>query len=272
MRATILIGFITLIFISCNSNKDTNEISNNESSANTPFINYTVTNLYPHDTTSFTEGFLMHDGKLYESTGAPNGLPKTKSQFGVVNLKTGSIETKVELDKTKYFGEGIVFLNAKVYQLTYQTKIGFIYDANTFKKLGEFTFPTKEGWGITTDSSSLIMSDGTNTITYLDPNGFKPIKTLAVTDENGPVNNVNELEYINGFIYANVYTTNTIIKIDSHSGKVIGKLDLSSLATDAKIKNPASLEMNGIAYDPTTHKVYITGKMWPNIYEISFNQ
>jgi glutamine cyclotransferase len=175
------------------------------------------------------------------------------------------------LDREKYFGEGIVFLNNKIYQLTYQTKKGFVYDQKNFRKIGEFTYHSKEGWGMTTDGINLIMSDGTSTLTYLDPNSFQPVKTISVTNENGPVKKLNELEFIRGFIYANVYTTSTIIKIDPQTGKEAGKLDLGSLAAEAKIKYPSALEMNGIAYDSASQKVYVTGKLWPNIYEIEFN-
>ena len=237
----------------------------------TPAINYVVINVYPHDTTSFTEGLLIHDGKLYESTGSPAELPQTKSLFGPIDLKTGIIKPKAELDRQKYFGEGIAFLNGKVFQLTYQTKKGFVYDANTFQKLSEFTFPSKEGWGLTTDGISLIMSDGTNQLTYLDPSTYQTRKTLQVTDENGLVINLNELEFIKGSIYANVYTTPLIVKIDTSSGSVTGKLNLTSLAYEAKVKYPDALEMNGIAYDSTIGKVFVTGKMWPNIYEIAFS-
>lgn len=260
------------MIVSCNNNenKDENK-TNSNSETSTPIINWSIISVFPHDTTSFTEGFLINDEKLYESTGFTDEFPQTRSLFGEVDLKTGKINPKVELDKNKYFGEGIVFLNGKVFQLTYQSKIGFVYDASTFKKISDFTFPSKEGWGMTTDSTNLIMSDGTNVLTYLDPSTLKTIKTLNVIDENGPVNYVNELEYIKGFIYANIYTTNFIIKIDPSNGKVLGKLDLTSLKNEQKTKFPGSLEMNGIAYDLKNDKILVTGKMWPNIYEINFN-
>jgi glutamine cyclotransferase len=259
-----------LAFISCHSNENKNEQGDNHGIF-TPVstINYEVTSIFSHDTTSFTEGLLIHNGKLYESTGCTAELPQTRSLFGEVDLKTGHINPRVEIDKTKYFGEGICFLNGKVYQLTYQTKVGFIYDAKSFKKISEFSFPSQEGWGMTTDSINLIMSDGTNVLTYLDPNNLKVIKKLTVTS-NEAVLNINELEYIHGYIYANIYTTNDIIKIDPANGKVIGKLDLSSIESDQKNKYQRSLEMNGIAFNPSNNKVYITGKMWPNIYEIQF--
>jgi glutaminyl-peptide cyclotransferase len=269
-----LISIFAIIFLAACNNTDTKEIPpenitpvNNEPA----LINFSVVNAYPHDTTSFTEGFLVHDGELYESTGYTEEFPSSRSLFGVVDLKTGKIQTKAEIDKKKYFGEGIVFLNGKIYQLTYTTKIGFIYDARTFKKIGEFTFPSAQGWGMTTDGTYLIMSDGSSNISYLDPVTFKLVKVLSVTDNNGPVDSINELEIINGFIYANRYTTNYILKIDPSTGKVVGKLDLTSLDSEAKNKYPEALQLNGIAYDSTSKKIYVTGKLWPNIYQIQFS-
>lgn len=195
-------------------------------------------------------------------------MPQARSLIGEVDLKTGQLQKKVELDRTKYFGEGAVFLNGKLYQLTYTTKVGFIYDALTFKPLGTFTFPSKEGWGLTTDGTHLIMSDGTAALTYLNPQTFQVVKTVQVTDDHGALTNLNELEYVRGFVYANVYTTATIVKIDLQTGQVVGRMDLSPLQQDAKAKNPKALEMNGIAFDSTANSLYITGKFWPILYEI----
>lgn len=236
-----------------------------------PLISYSVMKALPHDTTSFTEGFLFHDGQLYESTGTEPDMPDSRrSLFGTVDLNTGKITPKVEIDRKKFFGEGIVFLDGKVYQLTYTTKVGFVYDAKTFKKLGEFTIPTKEGWGMTTDGARLIMSDGTSNITYLDPTTFRLVRVLGVTDNNGPVSNINELELIKGYLYANQWQTNYILKIDTASGKVVGKMNLDALVGDIKNKFPGADVLNGIAYDSTSGKVYVTGKLWPNIFEIKF--
>lgn len=235
-----------------------------------PEIKFTVENQYPHDINSFTEGFLFHDDKLFESTGATDNLPQTRSLFGIVDLKTGKIDVKAELDRTIYFGEGIVFLNNKVFQLTYKNQVGFIYDGKTYKNIGKFNYTNREGWGLTTDGKSLIMSDGTSYLTYLNPESFAVEKVLDVAENDYVVENLNELEYIKGFIYANVWTTNTIVKIDPATGDVVGKLDLSSLSSESKMKSPGSLEMNGIAYDPVNDKVLVTGKMWPTIYEIKF--
>ncbi|MFB0925083.1 MAG: glutaminyl-peptide cyclotransferase [Vicingaceae bacterium] len=237
----------------------------------TPNINYTYINSFPHDKNAFTEGFLIHDGELYESTGATAELPQTKSLFGIVDSATGLIDTKVELDRETYFGEGITFLNGKVYQLTYQAKIGFIYDAITFKELGTFNLPTKEGWGMTTDGESLIMSDGSNNLYYLDPNQLSVVRTVPVSDNGRIVGNLNELEFIKGFIYANVWKTNTIVKIDTANGNVVGKLDLNMLANEARHTYPYSMDMNGIAYDSVKGSVFVTGKMWPKYFEIKFN-
>ncbi len=235
-----------------------------------PLINYSVVNALPHDTASFTEGLLVHDGQLFESTGTEPNMPDNRrSLFGIVDPKTGKIHTKAELDKNKYFGEGISFVDGKVYQLTWQTKTGFVYDAKTFKKLREFSYNT-EGWGMTTNGRELIMSDGTSNIHFIDPNSFKLLKILGVTDNNGPVGNINELELINGYLYANQWQTNYILKIDTASGKVVGKLDLTSLVMEARNKYAESDSLNGIAYDPVTGKIYVTGKLWPNIYEIKF--
>ncbi len=262
--------FILLFFsiVACNNSDDT---APEEKKNTVPGINYATVATFPHDTTSYTEGFLVHDGHLYESTGYDSSFPSTRSLFGIVDLKTGKIDVKSELDKHKYFGEGIVFLQDKVYQLTYKTKIGFVYDAMTFKKLGEFTFPSDEGWGMTTDGVSLVMSDGTSSITWLNPSDFKVTKTIHVTDENGQVNNVNELEFIKGFIYANVYEKNYILKIDPATGNTVGRINLSSIDDEVTQRYPGRMQMNGIAYDSTTNKIYITGKLWPNIYEISFS-
>lgn len=237
----------------------------------TPVINYTVVKKYPHDVTAFTEGFLFDNGRLYESTGAPEYLPQTRSAFGIVDVNTGKLDVKAELDKRIYFGEGIVILNGSIYQLTYTNQVGFIYDAKTFQGKGQFGYQNKQGWGLTTEGTNLVMSDGTNYLTYLDPKNFSIVKVLGVTENDYALDYLNELEYINGFIYANVWMKNVIVKIDPASGEVVGKLDLTALVEEAKSNNRNSLELNGIAYDPATDRVLVTGKMWPSIYEIKFD-
>ena len=260
---------ITTVF-SCRSNSKSSTANNEETAEVVPIINYSIPNYFPHDTTLFTEGFVFHDGKLYESTGSPEELPETKSLIGTDNLKTGDFSKKVELDKTKYFGEGITFLNDKLYQLTYKSQTGFIYDAKSFKKTGQFKFSNKEGWSLTTDGKSLIMSDGTSKLTYLNPDNLKPERILHVTENGIPRDSLNELEYIKGFIYANVWENNFIYKISPSTGAVVGKLDLSFLTKDARNKNPNADVLNGIAYDSISDKIYVTGKLWANIYQIDF--
>ena len=268
----ILIIFFTALIISCgNEPKEKKKKKKNTTkNKSAPIINYTYVNSFPHDTNSFTEGFLIHNGELYESTGANDVLPQTKSLFGIVDSATGIIDTKVELDRTVYFGEGITFLNDKVYQLTYQAKIGFIYDAITFKELGTFKLPSNEGWGMTTDGKDLIMSDGSANIYFLDAANCSVKKIISVADNGIAIDNLNELEYIKGFIYANLWMTNFIVKIEPSTGKVVGKLDLTALFNEVKYYHYPSMAMNGIAYDSIADRVFVTGKMWPKYFEIRF--
>ncbi len=262
--------FVALFLMTCNTTGNRSEAGKNLLLVQKPvaILSYSLIHSFPHDTTAFTEGLVFHHHELYESTGAPDNLPQTKSLFGSVDLKTSKIKVKAMLDRNQYFGEGIAFLNGKVYQLTYKTKVGFIYDATTFKKLKAFTFLNKEGWGLTTDGKNLIMSDGSNALTYWDPENLQVVKTIPVSENGYAEDYLNELEFINGYIYANLWTTNTIVKIDPMTGMVIAKLDLSALAEDSKTIFPGSLEMNGIAYDSISNLVYVTGKLWPKVYEI----
>lgn len=235
-------------------------------------IAYQCTQNFPHDTNAFTEGLLIHDGKLFESTGATAELLFTRSLFGVVDTHSGKIAVRAEIDRDKYFGEGICFFKDKIYQLTYQNKIGFIYDAKTFKQTGQFTIPSPEGWGLTTDGVHLIMSDGSNKLSYLDPGTLQVVKTLSVTENGYAKDNLNELEYIKGFLYANIWLTNTIVKIDPADGSIVGMLDLTALANEAKSLYANAQEMNGIAYDSIQNKVLITGKLWPKFYVLQLSQ
>jgi glutamine cyclotransferase len=233
-------------------------------------LTYTVTNTYPHDTELFTEGLLFHQGKLLESTGSPETQPSLKSMIGISDLKTGKFTKKIEIDKSIYFGEGIAVFKNTLYQLTYTTQKGFIYDATSFKAKGTFTYTNKEGWGMTSDSNHLIMTDGTNQLTYLHPETLQPIKTLAINDEGFTVQNLNEIEFINGYLYANIWTTNYIVKIDPSTGNVVAKMDLNPIANEIRSKNPEADVLNGIAFNPENNKLYVTGKLWPTIYELSF--
>jgi glutaminyl-peptide cyclotransferase len=263
----ILIAICSLHFIACKDTEDNSEPNVTEESI--PAIKYAITNRLPHDTTAFTEGLYVDNNVIFESTGATAELPQTKSLFGVYDTITGKIKNKVVLDKKKYFGEGITTLNGKIYQLTYQTKIGFVYDAKTYKQLSTFTIPSAEGWGFTNDGTHLIMTDGSNVLTYLDPVTLNVVRKVNVSENNYAINYLNEVEFVNGYIYANIFTTNNIVKIDPSSGNVIGKMDCTSLAQEVKSKYAGSMEMNGIAYNATNNKFYVTGKMWPTMFELS---
>lgn len=272
MTKFLIFIFTFVLITSCsNENKTTETISINTTTENeTPTINYSLINTLPHDTTSYTQGLLIHDGHFFESTGSPINQKQTKSVFGILDTTNGKINIKAELDRDKYFGEGIVIIKNRVFQLTWKNQIGFIYDAKTFKPQGQFTFANKEGWGLTTDGNYIIMSDGTNILTYLDPMTLKVIKTINVSNNGYAEDYLNELEYIKGYIYANVYQKNYIVKIDTTNGNVVGIIDLSSLDSKAKLKSQGAEVLNGIAFDSISNKIYVTGKLWPDIYQIDF--
>jgi len=263
-----LLFLVATLNFGCSNN--TSKVKTRKKAFDVPQISYSVANTYPHDIASFTEGLLFDDNKLFESTGSPIEFPKTRSVIGIVSLETGIIDVKVELDGNKYFGEGIVFLDNKLYQLTYKNQLCFVYDAVTFENHRLFSFQNKEGWGLTTDGTNIIMSDGTNVISYRNPSNFEIVKLLNVSSNNYAIDYLNELEFINGFIYANVWPSNIIVKIDTVSGKVVGKIDLTLLRDFALIKNPHSFETNGIAYDSVLDRIFVTGKMWSEIYQIDF--
>ncbi|MHA4895925.1 glutaminyl-peptide cyclotransferase [Pedobacter sp. PWIIR3] len=253
-----------------NEDKGTEQANTTPAPAEIQNIEFKLQGTFPHDTLSFTEGFFVHNGQFLESTGSPSDRPKAKSQIGVLNTKTGKLDVKAELDKSIYFGEGIVIVKDKLYQLTYKNQQGFIYDAKTFKKLGDFRYSNPEGWGLTTDGTSIIMSDGSSSLTYLDPETLKPTKTLTVKKYGEPINMINELEYIDGYIFANIWLTNYVVKIDPSTGDIVGNMDLTPIVNVERADNPRAMEMNGIAYDGATKEVYFTGKMWSKVYELKF--
>lgn len=262
----LIIAIALVIFgVMCNGGNTPNNPADDMPPAN--FIGYSVLNTHPHDTSFFTEGLEFYKGQLFESSGGDNEASPFPSAVGVLDLKTGKVDTKILLDKNKYFGEGITFFNDQLFLLTWKSGIGFVYDASTFKKIKEFQLPSKEGWGLTHDTSNLIMSDGTSNLYYLSPDSLKLMKIVGISDNNGPVPNINELEYIDGFIFANQWLTSYIYKIDPVSGKVVGRIDLSNLAREAKANNEDP-NWNGIAYDSATKKIFVAGKKWRSIYEI----
>lgn len=268
----ILNGLLASFFLlGCGGESDSgNETVTDGAVPAPPTISFSIVNEYPHDTASYTEGLAFYSGQLYEGTGASPTVSNNGTWIGPIEMATGKIQKKVDLGDD-WFGEGITFLNDKVYQLTYQTKKGFVYDAKTFAKLKEFTINSDEGWGLTNDGTNLIMSDGTSSLYFLDPESLRTLNVVGVFDNNGPVANINELEYINGFIYANQWLTPYMLKIDPANGKVVGKMDFSAMTNQIKNQYPDSQEFNGIAYDSITKKVYVTGKKWPKLYEIRIN-
>lgn len=271
MKKIIYLAFVAAIILWACGDNDTRppDTSNNGTTEGPPAaIPFTVVNKHPHDTSYFTEGLEFYKGQLLESSGGNDDGSPYPSEFGVVNRATGKVEAKAKLDKSKYFGEGITVFKDKIYQLTWQSGVGFVYDANTYKLLKEFKLPTREGWGLTHDSSSLIMSDGTSNLYFLDPDSLRVKYTVNVIHNSNPIGNINELEYVNGVIYANRWGDPYVLKIDPASGKVLGQLDLTSLVQEAKAVYPDAAEMNGIAYDSATGKLYVTGKKWPTLYEI----
>jgi len=220
-----------------------------------------VITVYPHATTSYTQGLEFDGDQLYEGTGGTGATGK--SMVAKVDLNTGKIQDKKMLDE-KYFGEGITILGDKLYQLTWQEHTCFVYDKNTLKELEKFTY-TGEGWGLCNDGEQLIMSDGSERLYFRDPNTFGLKKSIEVYTNEGPVKGLNELEYINGKIYANIYTKNQMVIIDPKTGVVTGRIDASILALDYRKTGEV---LNGIAYKRSTKQLFVTGKNWPNLLEI----
>jgi len=235
-------------------------------------LTYKVEKVFPHDTSCYTEGLLYQDGVLYESGGGyldpPAGQSKdVQSRLRKVDLATGKSIKQIMLDP-KVFGEGISIVGNKIIQLTYLEKIGYVYDKDTFERLSTFTNNVGvEGWGMCFDGKKLYMDDKTNRIFFLDKDTYKQIGFIDVYDDKGQVEEVNELEYIDGKIYANVYHTNYILVIDPKTGAVLQKIDLSNLYPEAT-RNPNADVMNGIAWDAKGKRLFVTGKKWPHLYQI----
>jgi glutamine cyclotransferase len=229
-----------------------------------PNYTYEIVNSWPHDTASFTEGLVFENGSLYESAGL-NG----SSSLRIVDLNTGKIQSKVDI-APEYFAEGLTILNGKLFQLTWTNEKGFIYDENTLAPLGGFSYKG-EGWGLTNDGHSLIMSNGTNTITFLDPETFQVQKSIEVNDGSEPLAFLNELEYVDGEIYANIWHSNRIVRIDPQSGHILGWVDLTPLVPAETLKDSEAV-LNGIAYDQANDRLFVTGKLWPTLFEIKLKR
>jgi glutaminyl-peptide cyclotransferase len=223
---------------------------------------YTTKNDYPHNRKFYTQGLEFFNGFIYEGTGehGSSGLFK-------VNLNTGNTVLQHLLDE-KYFGEGITILNDKIYQLTYRAQKGFVYNLSDFAVIDSFTYKSKEGWGLTNDGKHLIMSNGTHELTWLDPSDFSEVRKVQVANNQGIINYLNELEYIDKTIFANVYTTNLIVQIEPETGKVLSEINLDGILN--MYTNPTDTidYLNGIAYDADGERLFVTGKWWPRLFEI----
>lgn len=219
-----------------------------------------VVRVFPHDTTAFTQGLIFRDGYLFESTGR-----RGMSQIRKVRLETGEVVQQQSLED-QYFGEGLTAWNDQLIQLTLSSGVGFVYDIQTFERLRTFEINGR-GWGLTNTDQELIMSDGSSIIRFLNPETFLEFRQITVKENGTPVSDLNELEMIDGKIFANNLFRNEILMIHPATGKVIGRIDLERLVTGVKAKHSVSV-LNGIAYDFESGRIFVTGKLWPNIYEI----
>lgn len=226
-----------------------------------PVHGYRIVHAYPHDPAAFTEGLFFQDGFLYESTGLEG-----RSSIRKVRLETGEVLQSRRVPSA-YFGEGIVARDGRLIQLTWRNQTGFVYDLASFAPRGHFSYPG-EGWALTQDRRRLIMSDGTAQLRFLDPRTLRETGRITVTDEGRPVPNLNELEYVEGLVLANVWHTDRIARIDPATGKVVDWIDLSGLSPlTGRAADPDAV-LNGIAYDAKRRRLFVTGKLWPKLYEI----
>ena len=269
---------IVITFFACRSNTSTSDVDTSlpvQQPNNIPPpqpITFTIDAVYPHDSQAFTQGLAFYKGKLYEGTGDFN-----ESTLRIVDIKTGKPEKKYLIPDSTVFGEGITIFKNKIYQLTWQNNKIFVYNVNDITHPIETYNWSVEGWGITNDGNNLIISDGSSKLYYVQPDEarreMKTIKILSVSDNHGELDSLNELEYINGYIFANRWYNNHIIKIDTSNGHAVGIMDLTGLLhqydPNAQIDDKAVL--NGIAYDSTTKNLYITGKDWPKMFELKLN-
>ncbi|MFT3782355.1 MAG: glutaminyl-peptide cyclotransferase [Nibricoccus sp.] len=267
-RRLLFVVVVAFAFAGCSKNKVVGEPSIPASpvwdrvSAPPKPVRYTyeVVSTWPHDRNAFTQGLLFQDGSLLESTGL-NGA----SSLREVNIETGKPLKMVTLSPV-YFAEGLAVLGERAYQLTWQNQRCFVYNAHTFQALGEFKYDG-EGWGLTTDGQVLIMSDGTSRLRFLDPQTFLVVRTVDVTLEGIPQAQLNELEYINGEIFANVWQTDQVVRIDPQTGVVRGVIDFSGLLSLAERTADVDV-LNGIAYDSASRRLFVTGKRWPTLFEV----
>ena len=263
LLAVILVLGLSFTHFGCQARSDANvKPAEGGESGGVTVKNYgfEIVNTWPHDADAYTQGLVFHEGKLLESTGREG-----KSTLRSVELETGKVLKKIDVP-VPFFAEGITLLQGKIYQLTWRQGRGFIYDAGSFEKLGEFSYQG-EGWGLTNDGSSLILSDGSNRLRFVDPNNFQVKKTITVSDRRIPINNLNELEYIQGEIYANIWHEERIVRIDPQTGQIRGWINLTGLRASSGVNDSEGV-LNGIAYDEKSDRIFVTGKLWPKLYEV----
>jgi glutaminyl-peptide cyclotransferase len=223
---------------------------------------YKVVKSFPHDPDAFLQGLEFHDGQLFEGTGL-----KGRSSLRRVKLETGQVLQRIDIP-SQYFGEGITVLKDRILQLTWQNELGFIYDRKTFKQTGQFKYPG-EGWGLASDGKQVFLSDGTAQIRILDPTTLKETRRITVRNGNSPIDQLNELEWVEGELYANVWQTDYILRISPADGRVLGIVDMRGLLDT----NSGQADvLNGIAYDPATKRLFVTGKLWPKIYQVELTR
>src|SRR5947209_3689981 len=267
-----LLGFLLLIASLASPGGATQTATNmnaatanaNTAAGQAPTYTYEVVNTFPHDPADYTQGLIFHDGALIESTGLEG-----RSTLRRVELQTGRVLQKADVPRF-YFAEGMTLFGGKIYQLTWKAEKGFIYDPQTFQKTGEFTY-TGEGWGLTHDADSLILSDGTNQIRFIDTDNYKVKRTISVLDEGRPLEEINELEYVHGEIFANVWHDDRIARIDPQTGRINGWVDMTGLLKPGEATDEEAV-LNGIAYDEQGDRLFVTGKLWPKLFEIRLKQ
>lgn len=256
----ILSGSVLIVYLlQFPGSLDTENLDNSTSSG-IPIYKYRIVNIYPHDRGAFTQGLVYENNTLYEGTGRYG-----RSSLRKVDLETGNV-ISIQRLPYQFFGEGITTFGNRIIQLTWKSNVGFVYNKSDLTLLGEFYYPT-EGWGITHNGEYLIVSDGTSTLHFLDPNNFKEVKRIEVFDNDGPVFMLNELEYIQNEVYANVWKTSFIARIDPHTGQVVAWIDLTGLPDREEVNDSVDV-LNGIAYDAEKDRLFVTGKLWPELFEI----
>ncbi|MFM6925465.1 MAG: glutaminyl-peptide cyclotransferase [Ferruginibacter sp.] len=255
-----------VILAACNGNTGKEEpYDPSLETRKTPLISYTIAAEYPHDTSAYTQGLEFYNGKLYEGTG-----DFETSSLRITDYKTGKVEQKHMMGTDSIFGEGITIFKDKIYQLTWESHIVYVYDiSNINKPVKTFNWPY-EGWGLTHNGTDLIISDGSAKLYFVNPDDFRLKSTIRVSDNDSPVYSLNELEYVDGFVFANIYQTDKIVKIDPSSGLVVAKFDFGDALKNRFKSTDRTDVLNGIAYDSATKKFLVTGKRWPKMFEVKF--